>query len=326
VTLQNKSISLPFKRIKKLNFPGKISTEKIMEKNLFLFANPEFDKRCRHGISKLYRIFCLEHGYSLKIIDLDFLRKYVPDGNDLQPLAIAGGDGTIHSVINVIPKEAFDKYLFGIIPGGTANEFARSLNIPLEIQQAATLMVNPRKIYKYHTGIINNKDKFVTGCVFGFENKILEYTPKKAKHIFGPNAFPFGTVLFLLEQLNKQPGMKKAFRLNNHEFRTNYLIINNAHLISKGLKDNDLAKSTGNLFSLIHIRTFLHKMDILRLLIKSFTRANVLNDPAICYRQAETIDLEFEGNIGVMLDGEPYTYNSPVNIKFFDFPITLISG
>lgn len=70
-------------------------------------------------------------------------------------ILIAGGDGTVDIVLNSM-KECEIELPIAILPTGTANDFAKALNIPLDINKAikGILSSNPRKI---DIGKINDK-------------------------------------------------------------------------------------------------------------------------------------------------------------------------
>ncbi|TMU83751.1 diacylglycerol kinase family lipid kinase [Bacillus sp. BHET2] len=60
-------------------------------------------------------------------------------GNRYELVVILGGDGTIHEAINGL-SSLENRPLVGILPGGTCNDFARSLQIPMNIRQAVQLI------------------------------------------------------------------------------------------------------------------------------------------------------------------------------------------
>ncbi len=60
-------------------------------------------------------------------------------GNRYELVVILGGDGTIHEAINGL-SSLENRPLVGILPGGTCNDFARSLHIPMNIGQAVQLI------------------------------------------------------------------------------------------------------------------------------------------------------------------------------------------
>ncbi|MCA0150284.1 MULTISPECIES: diacylglycerol kinase family protein [Rossellomorea] len=60
-------------------------------------------------------------------------------GSRFELVVIMGGDGTIHEAINGLSVLS-DRPLVAILPGGTCNDFARSLRIPMNIGQAVRLI------------------------------------------------------------------------------------------------------------------------------------------------------------------------------------------
>ena len=59
------------------------------------------------------------------------LYEYLKDSDkeDLYGIVVAGGDGTINRVVNVMMKNQI-KTPLGIIPAGTSNDFARHIKMP----------------------------------------------------------------------------------------------------------------------------------------------------------------------------------------------------
>jgi len=250
----------------------------------------------------------------------------MPDDNHKQILIIAGGDGTIHKVINTIPDEAFKGYLFGIIPGGTANEFAKALHIPISFQKAAELIASNKKIYFEHIGIVNNEFKFATGILYGIAAQVLLITPVIAKHLFGRNAFIIGLLKYLVLYWEEFWIRRKEFIANDKFFRTNYLLINNASLISKDIEKSDINLENMNEFSIVYLHSRLKFIEILKIFIKYHSHYKIFNDHALAWLQTNEIKLEFRDIAEFLLDGEFYKLNSPMNIKFFKYPMTIISG
>ncbi|MCA1066316.1 diacylglycerol kinase family lipid kinase [Rossellomorea sp. AcN35-11] len=60
-------------------------------------------------------------------------------GSQYELVVIMGGDGTVHEAINGLSCLE-NRPLVGILPGGTCNDFARSLHIPMDIGQAVRLI------------------------------------------------------------------------------------------------------------------------------------------------------------------------------------------
>lgn len=287
-----------------------------MKKKIFLFASKDFDKKYINGISRLYQIFCREHNFNLEIIDEDFLLNNKPDETHKEIIAVAGGDGTIHRVINAIPDEYFAGYKFGLIPAGTANEFAKSLNLSLFLEEAATLIANENRRNKilHKVAVVQDKYKFLTGLMYGVACQVLQSTSPSAKFFWGAFAYNIPGVMSLSNFYDHI----KNFKIDSLEFQTGYLIINNASLVSKDLTIEDIKDENPDLFSFIYVYPDVTPSDLLWLLLKNQARLSLLQDSSIYYTQLEEITLEFEDKTVFMLDGELYELASPLNIKHYE--------
>jgi YegS/Rv2252/BmrU family lipid kinase len=101
-------------------------------------------------------------------------------GRGAELLILGGGDGTISSLVDLIVGR---EVRLGVLPLGTANSFARSLGIPLDIEGAVDVIVKgvPRRI---DLGMIGD-DYFANAAAIGLSPKIAETVPHLAKRWFG---------------------------------------------------------------------------------------------------------------------------------------------
>jgi YegS/Rv2252/BmrU family lipid kinase len=93
---------------------------------------------------------------------------------------IGGGDGTLSSTIDFFKGR---DTVFAILPLGTANSFARALQLPLDLEGAIGVIAGgvPRRI---DLGCING-DYFGNSAVIGLSPLIAETIPHKLKKYFG---------------------------------------------------------------------------------------------------------------------------------------------
>ena len=64
-------------------------------------------------------------------------------------VVVSGGDGSLHAVVTALHKRReLDQTTLALLPMGTGNDFARSNDIPLEIEDAAKLVLSgePRQV------------------------------------------------------------------------------------------------------------------------------------------------------------------------------------
>lgn len=123
-------------------------------------------------------------------------------------LVVGGGDGTISSVID---KLTGSKIEIGLIPLGTTNNFARTLNIPLDIEGAVTCLVQ-RKARKVDLGMINGKS-FTNVAGIGLSAHIATNVTAAQKKRWG--RFAYGLVG--LGQMFKRPPFIVTIHDPDHE-------------------------------------------------------------------------------------------------------------
>lgn len=291
-----------------------------MKQTIYIYPHPWFDSRFKCGISRLYQIFSKQYGFNLEIIDDEFLKNNVPQENSPDILVIAGGDGTLHRVINTIPADILVKYNFGIMPGGTANEFAKSIEVPIFLDEAASVIAGKKNYKHVKAGVINGKKLFMTGFLYGLGCHILRETREETKLQFGEYAYPLPGLLALYNYIE----FVKEFTTDAKKISTGYLLINNANLKSKNIFFEKSKKINEESFSLIYLSANVSFRDLTRLAIKNRAGNNIIDDQAVFFSQDESFKLNFDGEIEYTLDGEFYKGNSPLEFTHSDYEITFI--
>lgn len=95
-------------------------------------------------------------------------------------VVLGGGDGTISGLVDhLVGKDV----ILGVLPLGTANSFARTLGIPLDVEGAVEVLRDgePRRI---DLGMIDH-DYFANCAAIGLSPQIAETVPHKLKRYFG---------------------------------------------------------------------------------------------------------------------------------------------
>lgn len=81
----------------------------------------------------------VKHCHQLTLVQTFSLEEFEQaciDSLESDVLFLIGGDGTLHSAIQVM-KNGTNTPLIGLLPGGTCNDFARTLGIPIPLREAA---------------------------------------------------------------------------------------------------------------------------------------------------------------------------------------------
>ncbi|XBS68757.1 lipid kinase YegS [Acerihabitans sp. KWT182] len=115
------------------------------------------------------------------------VHRYVDEAVKLrvQTVIAGGGDGTINEVacaLALLPAER--RPILGILPLGTANDFAQSCAIPMELEKALTLAVLG-KATEIDLAQVNQDRFFINMATGGFGPRITSETPAKLKSVLG---------------------------------------------------------------------------------------------------------------------------------------------
>ena len=106
------------------------------------------------------------------------------DGYDL--VVVCGGDGTINYVVNAMRARGVN-YTLGIIPAGTANDFAGALGMSSRVTRAARQIVSG-EVQSVDCGCVNGL-YFVNIFSFGMFTTTSQHTPDNLKHHIGKAAY-----------------------------------------------------------------------------------------------------------------------------------------
>nr|WP_087573405.1 diacylglycerol kinase family protein [Sphingomonas sp. CDS-1] len=93
---------------------------------------------------------------------------------------VGGGDGSLSGTVDeLVGKDC----VFGVLPLGTANSFARTLGIPLDLEGAVAVIAGGRR-RRIDLGMID-QDYFVNAASLGLSPKIGETVPHRLKRYLG---------------------------------------------------------------------------------------------------------------------------------------------
>lgn len=124
-----------------------------------------------------------------------------------QVIVAAGGDGTVNSVAAEVIDS--DK-IFGVLPLGTLNHFARDVGIPTDLQQAARTIIAGHTI-EVDAAEVNNRI-FLNNSSLGLYPMIVREREKHQRLGFGKwPAFIWATI----QALRRNPFLDVRLRVNN---------------------------------------------------------------------------------------------------------------
>lgn len=161
-----------------------------LEKKLFFIYNPHAGKENIKG--KLYGIIqaMSDAGYAITIYPtrapqdaIEQIRN-LPDDYDL--VVCSGGDGTLDEVMTGMMHRKH-KIPVGYIPAGSCNDFARSLQIPNNMDRAAEIAVRGVN-YAIDVGSLNERN-FIYVAAFGIFTDVSYTTKQEMKNVLGHMAY-----------------------------------------------------------------------------------------------------------------------------------------
>lgn len=124
----------------------------------------------------------------------EFLRDCDKEG--IYGIVVAGGDGTINRVMNIMMENNIQTPL-GIIPAGTSNDFARHIKMPQNFSECIDKILTGN-IQKIDVGLANDK-YFVNICSAGLFTNASQKVDPKLKNAIGHVSYIFAAI----EQLFK---------------------------------------------------------------------------------------------------------------------------
>lgn len=100
----------------------------------------------------------------------------------------AGGDGTIHEVVNgLAPLE--QRPQVAILPTGTTNDYARALKIPRSNPVEAAKLIGKNQIVQMDIGQVNDDGYFINIAAAGSLTELTYSVPSQLKTVFGYLAY-----------------------------------------------------------------------------------------------------------------------------------------
>ena len=156
-----------------------------MQKALFLYNPAAGRGRIARNVGGIVDIFS-ENGWELTPEKIDFGRNPFDAHPDIRMVVAAGGDGTVNYVVNRMRERGLSLEL-GIIPAGTANDFAGIVGMAKDPLEAARQIVTG-EVQALDCGVVNGLH-FVNIFSFGIFTTTSQRTPDERKHKIGKLAY-----------------------------------------------------------------------------------------------------------------------------------------
>lgn len=283
-----------------------------MKKAIFIY-NPKsgtriIPKKLDYILGKFLTNGIIVHPFRMDEVGVNSLDEVI-DPDIYSFVLVSGGDGTIGTVVNNMMNRKI-RLPLGIIPGGTCNDTAKCLGIPLKLDKALDLVMKG-KTKLIDTGCINNSAYFLNSCAGGSFAGISYNTNDEVKRNLGlvayflrgiadfPNMKPFhATVTTDNETINEEIML---FVLLNGKQVAGFANFSSKAELSDGFMEVFLVKKC-NPFELPE-------------LVFNFLNNNLVHDSNVIIRTSKTCQITSASQVHITVDGEKIG-KLPISVVF----------
>lgn len=225
-----------------------------MKKMLFVY-NPKSGKgQVRTGLAAIIETFSAAD-YDVTVYPtrqaMDACETVQSRAGEFDLIVCSGGDGTLDEVVTGLMESGVSRTV-GYIPTGSTNDYAVSIGIPRQMEQAASVIIDGAP-FACDIGKFNEKDYFVYVAAFGILTDVSYQTKQELKNVLGHAAY-------IVEGM-KRIGSWRAYamEIESEEFSGRgdfvYGMITNSNSVGgiKGLPGKDVALNDG-LFEVMLVR------------------------------------------------------------------------
>ncbi|WP_157827628.1 diacylglycerol/lipid kinase family protein [Niallia nealsonii] len=229
-------------------------------------------------------------------------------GEQVDLVIILGGDGTIHECINGL-SNLLKRPTLAILPGGTCNDFSRSLNISQNIEMAIEELIRGEEVL-VDIGKVN-KDYFLNFFGIGLVAETSNNIKLGEKNVLGKASYLLSAVRTLKQAdlfFLKIEADGKVIELQ----AAMVLVANGKYLGGKMLPFQAIDYMDG------YLDVFIIKNPNFQAVKDIFSMRKVASDEIvqeeIIYYRVKEVKITAEENLDVDMDGEIYT-TTPSDIK-----------
>lgn len=288
-----------------------------MAKSLLLIVNPIAGKR--HAVDYQPEIVekFQEIGYEVQVRYTEFdknayyvTKKY---GKDSDIIVCCGGDGTLKETVCGVMEMNLQAKI-GYIPCGTTNDFAHSLHIPTDLDDAIETILDGHTM-AIDIGDFNGQDQFIYVSCFGNFCDVSYKAKQSLKNKVGRAAYYWETA----KEVTKIKGFKAKIECDDGEvIEGNFFYggVSNSYSVAgfPVLKKSGVEFDDG-LHELALIRMPKNPAQLASILNAMFVTRDVINNKYLVVKKGKNFKFYFEDEVNWTLDGENGGNHSFAEIK-----------
>jgi diacylglycerol kinase (ATP) len=216
-------------------------------------------------------------------------------------IVAAGGDGTLNEVINGLREDA-SSVAVGLIPLGTGNDFARTLDLPTDVDEAIGVLLaghtRPIDLVRVKSDEVRF---FVNVSAGGFSGLVDENLTPEMKKTWGPLAY-LRSAAAMLPELRAYQTTLSLDKTESLTLSLYNVVIANGRYVGGGTEIAPEASIDDGLLDIILIQE--RSPAELALLAAQVALGNHLSSDAIVFRRAAKITVNSRPGMWFNVDGE----------------------
>jgi diacylglycerol kinase (ATP) len=223
-------------------------------------------------------------------------------GADL--VVAAGGDGTLNEVVNGLVGlgKSFSRARLGLLPLGTGNDFARSINVPADLDAALAILEAGRvqAVDVACATLAGQSRYFINASAGGFSGVVSEKAGE-AKDRWGPLAY----LRAALGTLPELQGFKTRITLDGSERlegETYNIVLSNGRFVAAGIPVAPQARLDDGLLDVMI--TPATTIPMLALVVPQVLLGRHTESELLLFRKVSRIEIESDPPMSFNVDGE----------------------
>jgi YegS/Rv2252/BmrU family lipid kinase len=235
---------------------------------------------------------------------------------------VAGGDGSVHEVVNGLLRAKSDT-AFGVIPLGTGNDFAKACSIPLNWEDATALLANrlcDQAAVRYVDAGRMNERFFANSAGIGFDAKI--------NRIASNLRLPIGDLVYLIAVFQGMwdgvitPNVKISYDGGKYEGPITLANISNGPWVGGMFHIAPMAKINDGNLDLV----FVSPVDRLRILflLPKLIKGTHINEAEVTCTTIKSFELVADEPVPSHLDGEVQPLQTEFRIELLENALRLL--